>query len=210
MRRIHSRKDKIDKEKGKELTSLTASTYAAFSPDGCYIASLSLDHLHIQNPTSLTTTYTFPLDTDSAKADSFVVHWSHDSQRILLVHPQVVLVFTIGNAAGKVRIDNGSAGLGRIVDAEILDGAGGSPQAMVVWEFGRVAIWDLATGKGSELGDLKGVGKSEVRGAWGIGRTDSGGQGTCSSIRFAIRCQALFLNWSANSNERIRGMSVLY
>ncbi|KAJ9632178.1 hypothetical protein H2203_000581 [Taxawa tesnikishii (nom. ined.)] len=153
-----------------------SSTYAAFSPDGCYIASLSLDHLHIQNPTSLTTTYTFPLDTDSAKADSFVVHWSHDSQRILLVHPQVVLVFTIGNAAGKVRIDNGSAGLGRIVDAEILDGAGGSPQAMVVWEFGRVAIWDLATGKGSELGDLKGVGKSEVRGAWGIGRTDSGGQ----------------------------------
>lgn len=52
-----------------------------------------------------------------------------------------------------VQIDGGS-GLGSFSAVEFI----GDDNLLTLWEFGRAKIWNLITGKGTELGDLKTTG----------------------------------------------------
>lgn len=86
-------------------------------------------------------------------------------------------MFSLQNRERKVRISNGSAGLGRIVAADMLGLQQGAEQVMVIWEFGRVAIWDLGTGHApEELGDVK-LGSGKTSEGWAIRREKGKAEG---------------------------------
>lgn len=53
----------------------------------------------------------------------------------------------------------------------------GVEQVMVVWEFGRVGVWDIATGHtAEELGDVK-LGSGKLGGGWAIRREEGKAEG---------------------------------
>ncbi|KAL1296766.1 hypothetical protein AAFC00_000231 [Neodothiora populina] len=172
-----------------------SSTLAVPSPNGQYVASITLNHLYIQYAHSLETAFTFPLTPDRASSkpsrpntrssanlqskssvatslDSVTIQWSHTSEHILLISPSGLGVFSLANTERRVRISNGSAGLGRIVAADMVGLRQGGEQVLVVWEFGRVAVWDFSTGRAAEeLGDLK-IGGGRLSSAWGVRRIE--------------------------------------
>lgn len=54
----------------------------------------------------------------------------------------------------------------------------GHEQVVVVWEFGRIAIWDLQTGRAAEeVGEIK-LGSGLLRSCWGIRREKGKAEGT--------------------------------
>lgn len=73
---------------------------------------------------------------------------------MILSAPQAVHIFSLLGGSQKVHISNGSGSLGKIIAAEII-GDEGRQQAVVVFEFGRVNLWDLNTGRGTEIGEAK-------------------------------------------------------
>jgi hypothetical protein len=79
------------------------------------------------------------------------IKWSDDSVWVLLYSAQSIEVLNIEDDSGRVRLDNGSGGLGRFTSADFV----GNDYLFTTWEFGRAKLWDLCTGKGYEVGDLK-------------------------------------------------------
>ncbi|KAF2148477.1 hypothetical protein K461DRAFT_297891 [Myriangium duriaei CBS 260.36] len=129
-----------------------STQHASPSPCGRYIASLTPQNLHIQSALSLSPTHLFPLPANLKLPPDTSLQWSPTSSHILLLSSQSVHVFSLANPDSKTHVNNGSGGLGKIIAAELLaDGT----QLMVVWEFGRVGMWDLASGRATEVGDLK-------------------------------------------------------
>jgi WD40 repeat protein len=84
--------------------------------------------------------------------DVTALKWNHDDSRIAVLSAKFIEVINLDDASNRVRIDNGSGGLGRFSDADFV----GREQLLVIWEFGKAKIWDLSTGRGWELGDVKG------------------------------------------------------
>ena len=83
---------------------------------------------------------------------------------------------------------NGSAGLGRIAQTEVV-----GEWVVVVWEFGRVGVFEVGTGRVTEVGECK-TGIWGLRSAWGVrrgGRERSEGE-FCFSASFFFSC-ALWL-----------------
>lgn len=79
------------------------------------------------------------------------IRWSSDSSQIAVVSPQTIEVVNLDDDQRKIRFDNGSGGLGRFAQAEFVD-----PQKLlIVWEFGKAKIWDLATGRGADVESIK-------------------------------------------------------
>lgn len=138
------------------LTLVLASQYAIPSPCGNYIASVTQQHLYIQWTGSLAPAYTFPLDGLQTKnaAETSTIQWSASSMHVILLASQAVHLFSILDSAQKIHISNGSGSLGKIIAVEII-GNPGQEQAVVVFEFGRVNLWDLSTGRSTEVGDAK-------------------------------------------------------
>lgn len=97
-------------------------------------------------------TQVFLLDTLAKDKEIPTLRWSGDSRSLLALSVHHVHIFSLDAPARKVHITNGSGALGRIVTADVL--AGGNA-ALVVWEFGRLGHWDLATGRLVEIGNVK-------------------------------------------------------
>ena len=154
---------------------ISACQFAIPSPSGEYIASLTQQHLYIQWAHSLNPAYTFPLDNDSGKsvADISTLQWSANSSHIVLLYTQGILVFSLNDTALKTQISNGSGGLGKIVAADFV-GDVGREQILVMWEFGRVNVWDLNNGRGHELGDAKMGGRGNP---WAVRRQEGKTEG---------------------------------
>lgn len=83
--------------------------------------------------------------------DVSLIKWSDDNTRVLLYSAQLIEVLNIDDESDRVRLENGSGGLGRFTSADFV----GSDSLFTTWEFGRAKLWNLCTGKGHEVGDLK-------------------------------------------------------
>ncbi|KAI5197355.1 hypothetical protein E4T39_07352 [Aureobasidium subglaciale] len=68
------------------------------------------------------------------------------------------------NGFCRVKIANGSASLGRIASVDVF-----GEDIVVVWEFGRVGIFEVGRGRVTEIGELK-TGIGSLKAAWGIRR----------------------------------------
>ncbi|KAF4550607.1 Hypothetical protein D9617_16g013950 [Elsinoe fawcettii] len=135
--------------------------FAVPSPCGLYIASLTQQNLYVQYARSLSPAFTFPLDDPSQPkiiAENQSIQWSPQSTYLMLVSTQGVHAYSLQDSSINIHVSNGSGSLGKIHGAEVLSDSG-REQLMVVWEFGRVNLWDLATGRALEVGDLKMGGK---------------------------------------------------
>lgn len=79
------------------------------------------------------------------------LRWSADGKRLLLFRDGAVKVENVKPPGTIADLDNGSGGIGRIVKAEFLH----SDAILVIWEFGKIKVWDLETGKHTDLADIK-------------------------------------------------------
>ncbi|THV81858.1 hypothetical protein D6D26_10305, partial [Aureobasidium pullulans] len=144
------------------------TTYASPSPDGHYIAGLTPNHLYVYYTSSLTIACSFPLDhlntptTRSVEAPT--LHWTPCSLSIILQTSSYVSLHSLANTSSRVKIANGSASLGRIASVDVF-----GEDVVVVWEFGRVGIFEVGRGRVTEIGELK-TGIGSLRSAWGIRR----------------------------------------
>ncbi|KAF2222698.1 hypothetical protein BDZ85DRAFT_264084 [Elsinoe ampelina] len=136
--------------------------FAVPSPCGTYIASLTQQNLYVQYAISLSPAFTFPLDEPSQPtivAENQSLQWSPQSTFLMLVSTQGVHAYSLQDSSVNIHVSNGSGSLGKIYAAEVLSDSG-REQLMVVWEFGSVNLWDLSTGRATEIGDLKMGGKT--------------------------------------------------
>ncbi|KAF1343846.1 hypothetical protein BDV97DRAFT_373415 [Delphinella strobiligena] len=163
--------------------------HAVPSPNGQYIASQTANHLYIQYANSLETAFTFPLTTSPSSSSTSIsstatrsnvvatIQWSHTSTHVLLITSQNISLFSLSDHDRKVRISNGSGGLGRIVAAEMMGLGQGLEQVIVVWEFGRVAVWDVQSGRAAEeLGEVK-LASGKLSSGWSIRRVEGKTEG---------------------------------
>lgn len=134
----------------------TAIQHAAVSPCGTYVASLTPHNLSIQSATTLLPAYTFPLTPKQLPDPSVVtIQWASSSTHIILLSAQALHIFSLASPDLKINLTNGSSALGRILAADILAHNSRTPSALVFWEFGRTTLWDLTSGRATELGDAK-------------------------------------------------------
>ncbi|KAK5116497.1 hypothetical protein LTR62_008046 [Meristemomyces frigidus] len=77
--------------------------------------------------------------------------WSHDSNRLATVSHTLIEVLNVSDASSRVRLDNGGGGLGHFSSAVFLD----TDHLLTIWEFGRGRIWNLTTGRSTEIGEVK-------------------------------------------------------
>ncbi|TKX19378.1 hypothetical protein C1H76_8564 [Elsinoe australis] len=145
----------------EESQAFQSCHFAVPSPCGLYVASLTQQNLYVQYASSLLPAFTFPLDDPSQPkivAENQSIQWSSSSNYLMMVSTQGVHAYSLQDSTINIHVSNGSASLGKIQAAEILSD-GSKAQLMVVWEFGRVNLWDLSTGRATEVGDLKMGGK---------------------------------------------------
>jgi hypothetical protein len=165
------------------LTKITtASTHASPSPDGHYIAGLTPDHLYIYYTSTLTIACSFPLDTSNTlttrSTETPTLHWTPCSLSIILQTSSLVSLYSLANTASRVKITNGSASLGRIASVDVF-----GENVVVVWEFGRVGIFEVGRGRVTEVCELK-TGLGSLKSAWGIRRVKGKAEGMFCSYLF--------------------------
>lgn len=152
-----------------------ATTHAASSPNGHYIAGLTHDHLYIYYTNTLALAASFPLDTSATpitrSAESPTLHWTPSSLGIILQTSSSVTLYSLANTASRIRIANGSAGLGRIAAVDVF-----GENVVVIWEFGRVGLFETNRGRVTEVAELK-TGIGGLRAAWGIRRVKEKAEG---------------------------------
>lgn len=151
---------------------------ASISPSGELLACVSNGKLKVCYTHAPERAADFKIRLQSKDVAS--IKWSDNSTRVLLSSGQSVEILDIDDEAHRVRLDNGSGGLGRFTSADFV----GNDHVFTIWEFGRAKLWDLETGKGVEVGDLKT--KSEGRN-W-TARPDS--DGSSQTLALLSRTQA--------------------
>ncbi|KAG9602828.1 hypothetical protein KCU86_g8694, partial [Aureobasidium melanogenum] len=152
----------------KSMSLGLATTHALPSPDGHYIAGLTPDHLYVYYTATLTIASSFLLDNSNTpttrSTETPTLHWTPCSLSIILQTSSYVSLYSLANTATRVKIANGSASLGRIASVDIF-----GENVFVVWEFGRIGIFEVARGRVTEVGELK-TGIGSLKSAWGIRR----------------------------------------
>lgn len=151
---------------------------AAISPSGDLLACVAEGRLKICYVQAPERTADFKIRLQSKDVSS--IKWSDNNARVLLSSTQSVEVLDLDDEAHRIRLDNGSGGLGRFISADFV----GNDHLLTTWEFGRAKLWDLVTGKGVELGEFKT--KSEGR-TWAP-RPSNGG--SSQVLAFLSRAQA--------------------
>ncbi|KAF2862886.1 hypothetical protein K470DRAFT_242165 [Piedraia hortae CBS 480.64] len=124
--------------------------HATPSPCGRLVACLPAAHrvrVCLTSSTCEASEYTTKLPLREVSA----LRWSPEATLLAIVGGNLVEVIDIDDSHHRIRLDNGSGRLGAIRSAEFV----AEESLLTVWEFGRAMIWDLITGKGTELGDLK-------------------------------------------------------
>ncbi|KAK5164552.1 uncharacterized protein LTR77_009758 [Saxophila tyrrhenica] len=134
------------------LSTTCQGAHTTPSPSGHYLASIPPG----TNKLRIHTTHAPDRCTDvslriSAK-DITGLQWNSESNRIVVASAKLIEVIDLDDADHRIRLDNGSGGFGRFANAEFV----GSELLLVVWEFGKAKLWDLTTGKGVDLADVKG------------------------------------------------------
>ena len=122
---------------------------ASISPSGELLACTSNGKVKICYTQAPERAVEFKIRLQSKDVSS--IKWSDNSTRVLLYSTQCVEVLDIDDESHRIRLDNGSGGLGRFVSADFI----GDDHLLTIWEFGRAKLWNLVTGKGTEIGDLK-------------------------------------------------------
>ncbi|KAH9835988.1 WD repeat-containing protein [Teratosphaeria destructans] len=83
--------------------------------------------------------------------DILNLKWSADSSRLAILSSRLVDVLDLDDVNRRIRLDNGSGGLGSFRSADFI----GTDTLLTVWEFGNARIWNLHTGKCVDLPDAK-------------------------------------------------------
>jgi len=83
--------------------------------------------------------------------DGLSLKWSPSTTLIAAWSRSLVEIIDLNDPGHRVRLDNGSGSLGQFRNVEFID----DDRCLTTWEFGKAKLWDLVTGKGTELGDLK-------------------------------------------------------
>lgn len=83
-------------------------------------------------------------------------------------------LYSLANTASRVKIANGSASLGRVASVDVF-----GENVFVVWEFGRVGVFEIARGRVTEVGELK-TSIGSLKSAWGIRRVKGRAEGVFS------------------------------
>lgn len=172
----------------------TATTHASPSPDGHYIAGLTPDHLYVYYTATLTIASSFPLDNSNApttrSTETLTLHWAPCSLSIILQTSSYVSLHSLANTASRVKIANGSASLGRIASVDVF-----GENVFVVWEFGRVGVFEIARGRVTEVGELK-TGIGSLKSAWGIRRAKGKAEGVFSFMLLQEYVEGMAKNYS--------------
>ncbi|CAK3859076.1 WD repeat-containing [Lecanosticta acicola] len=79
------------------------------------------------------------------------LRWSSDGNQMLVLHEHGVQVMDSHHRVERVRLENGSGGLGHIESADFI----GDNHLLTVWEFGRTKLWYMNNGKAVDLPDVK-------------------------------------------------------
>lgn len=132
-----------------EIIEQLLGSGASISPSGHLLACTSNGKLRVCYTHTPERAAEFKTRLQSKDVSS--IKWSDDSTRVLLYSGQFIEVLTVEDDSGRVRLENGSGGLGRFTSADFV----GSDYLFTTWEFGRAKLWNLCTGKGYEVGDLK-------------------------------------------------------
>jgi hypothetical protein len=163
--------------------TITASTHASPSPDGHYIAGLTPDHLYVYYTANLTIACSFSLDNSNTpttrSTETPTLHWTPCSLSIILQTSSLVSLCSLANTASRVKIANGSASLGRIASVDVF-----GENVVVVWEFGRVGIFEVGRGRVTEVCELK-TGLGSLKSAWGIRRVKGKAEGMFLFLAFS-------------------------
>ncbi|KAK8245229.1 hypothetical protein HDK77DRAFT_247337 [Phyllosticta capitalensis] len=129
------------------------------SPDGAYVASLLGSRLQIRATCSLSIVRSIPLPSTLNVKNPPLVRWSpvHSNSsgalRVLLADETNVRVWDLGDKQWSAKINNGSGGMGKIVNVEFGHSA---DEILVFSDFAaRVTVWSLASGRSVEIKDPK-------------------------------------------------------
>ncbi|KAK0280236.1 hypothetical protein LTS16_001207 [Friedmanniomyces endolithicus] len=133
-----------------EISQRHEGARGTISPSGSLVAHSSNSKLRVSYAQQPATLLSHSSIRTAAKEVS-TLKWSSDSANIAIVSNKLVEVQAVEGHAHPTRIENGSGSLGRFVGADFV----GRHHLLTSWEFGRAKIWDLSTGKGTDLGDLK-------------------------------------------------------
>lgn len=134
-----------------DISTQIQGSHATASPSGQYLALISNGKLRIcaaHAPERCT-----EVAVRVAAKDISALKWNDYSTSVVILSAQNIEIVDLDDVSHRVRLNNGSAGLGRLVSADFV----GSDQLLVSWEFGKAKLWNLSNGKGVELGDLKTV-----------------------------------------------------
>ncbi|QDS77629.1 hypothetical protein FKW77_002563 [Venturia effusa] len=134
--------------------SIKTSQHAVPSQDGLYIAALNGERLEVRATASLGLVRSI---TTSSKGP--IIRWSptlpdsNSSSRLLLADEENVRVWDLYNEKWTATINNGSGGMGKIVNVEF----GRTKEEVVCFsDFGsKVTVWSLKTGRSVEVKDPK-------------------------------------------------------
>lgn len=131
-----------------EISAQLQASHAVASSCGKYVASIHNSKLRI---CSLFAPERFTTFNFRPTKDNLTLKWNEASIRIILLSAQNIEVVDLGDSSHRVRIDNGSGGLGRFISADFIE----PDHLLVIWEFGKAKLWNLTNGKGVELSDIK-------------------------------------------------------
>lgn len=137
------------------LKHAAATQNAVASTDGRHVAAIHNNHLEIRSTTTLHTIRTIVLPS----AHNYAINWSPKcsesqiSQRILLADEEQIRVWDLLDEKWTATINNGSGGMGKIVNAEF---GRTKDEVLVFSDFNsKVTVWSLQTGRTIEIRDPK-------------------------------------------------------
>lgn len=142
---IKAFKSRID----MEVSDVTEGHHAVPSPNGQLLACHVDGKLRVVYAQATERLLEFGLRIQSK--DISALRWSPEGSLIAVLSAKHVEVIDLEDVDHRVRLDNGSGGLGRFVSAEFLE----ADQLLTIWEFGKARLWNLSTGKATDFGDLK-------------------------------------------------------
>lgn len=123
--------------------------YATPSPSNTLLACITDDVLRISFTNNPQRCIDFPLRLSQKNTTS--LRWAPDSSRVALFSTNVIDIIDLEDEQSHIHLDNGSAGLGRLVVAEFFQ----PDRLITIWEFGRAKIWNLSNGHAIDIENIK-------------------------------------------------------
>ena len=132
-----------------EVSERIDGAHATPSPCGCFVAYIIPNAVRISQIQELRRCEDFAVRVPNKEVTA--LKWSDGSSALAVCSAKLIEIVLPGHSSRRVRLGNGSGGLGRFVSADFV----GEEQLLTIWEFGKAKLWDLATGRGVEVGEVK-------------------------------------------------------